>query len=91
MREIPAHLIKKAFEMYRFHTEGNGIEPDELQFVSGAAAMVGLLVGTLDVGIPEGTQSFDVLAQLVREVDKYRAEIAALEEQAKQRSNRRNQ
>jgi len=34
MANIPPHLVKKAWEMYRFHSEGNGVEPDELQFVS---------------------------------------------------------
>jgi hypothetical protein len=30
MRNIPPHLIKKCWELYRFHSEGNGVEPDEL-------------------------------------------------------------
>lgn len=87
---IPPHLIKKSWEMYRFHSEGNGVEPDELQFVSGFAAAVGVLTGTLDLGIQEGTHTSDVMAQLIGEIDKYRAEIAALEEVARARTNRRN-
>lgn len=90
MSNIPPHLIKKAWELYRFHSEGNGVEPDELQFVSGFSACMGVLVGTLDIGIPEGTLTIDVMTQLMAEVDKYRAEIAVLEEQARQRTARRN-
>ncbi len=91
MSDIPAHLIKKSWEMYRFHSEGNGVEPDELQFVSGFAACMGVLTGSMDIGIPEGTLTIEVMAQLMDEVDKYRSEIAALEELARQRTNRRNQ
>jgi hypothetical protein len=54
MSNIPPHLIKRCWKLSRFHSEGNGIEPDELHFISGFAAAIDLLVGSLDVGIPEG-------------------------------------
>ena len=87
MAEIPKHLIEQAWEMYLHHTRGNGLEPDKLNFLCGVASLHGILMGTLPVGIPEGTQTFDVMVAIQTELSKYRAEIAALEEQAKKRQN----
>lgn len=90
MPAIPPHLIERAYDLYQTHSAGNGVEPDKLQFLCGVGALFGLLTGSIDVGIPEGTLSFDVLAQVSHELDKYRAEIAALEDEARRRTERRN-
>lgn len=89
-RQIPPHLIERVWDIYQTHTVGNGVEPDKLQFISGVGGVMGLLLGTVDVGIPEGTLTRDVMAQLMEELGQYRAEIAHLEEQARQRTERRN-
>jgi hypothetical protein len=49
-----------------------------------------MLALSCSFGIPEGDKQRDVLVQLIHEVDQYRAEIRALEEMSRQRSNRRN-
>lgn len=87
---IPPHLIERTWDIYQQHSNGNGVEPDKLQFLSGFAACMGVLVGTLDIGIPNGTQTRVVMHQLMLEIDKYRAEITALEEVARKRTERRN-
>lgn len=89
---IPPHLIERAWEIYHNFTyqlnqcpEG---ESDKLHFLGGFSAALGVLIGTLDVGIPEGTATASVIAQLINdEIPRYQAEIAALTEKARQRKN----
>ena len=87
---IPNHLIERSYDIYASHTAGNDVEPDKLQYLSGFAAAIGVLTGSLQVGIPEGTPSVEVMAALLKELDKYRSEIRALEDEARRRTVRRN-
>lgn len=85
---IPRHLLKTAYLMYQDHMKKSGIDVDELMFISGAAAVVGIVVGTLDMGIREGTPTRDVISQLIEETDQYRAELLHLENQARERQRK---
>lgn len=87
---LPNHLIERGWEQYEFHTSGNGVEPDKLQFLSGVATAIGILAGSLDVGIPEGTHTIEVMAKMIEELSQYRSEIANLENEARRRTERRN-
>jgi hypothetical protein len=87
---IPSHLIEKSWEVYRSHSEGNGVEPDKLHYLCGFAAAIGVLIGSLDLGIPPGTLTHDVMAKLLHEISQYHAEIGNLEDLARRRSDRRN-
>jgi len=61
--------------------------PDKLYFLGGFNAAIGVLIGTLPVGIPEGTYTTDVMAQLLEELGQYQAELLALEEAARKKVN----
>ena len=85
---IPRHLIERAWEIYRhFMADTKAPPPDKLYWLGGFTAALGVLVGTIPVGIPEGTLTQDVMAQLLEELGQYRAELAALEEAARKRMN----
>lgn len=88
-RAIPPHLIERSWEIYLdFMRRGDveaGLDPNQkLYYLGGFAAAIGVLVGTLPVGIPEGTATRDVIAQIVNdEIPRYQAEIVALSEAAR--------
>lgn len=86
---IPPHLIEQSWEQYCALSAGNGAPPpDKLSYLCGFAGAIGVLVGTVDCGIPQGTYMGDVIAQLLNvELPKYRAEIAHLEAEARRRMN----
>ena len=85
---IPPHLIEQSWEIYLdFMRRANpqaGLDPNQkLYYLGGFAAAIGVLVGTLDVGIPAGTATRDVISQIVNdEVPRYQAEIEHLTEAA---------
>lgn len=86
-RDIPPHLLEQAWEIYsEFTYKRNKCIPgpaDKMHFLGGVGAVIGLLIGTLDVGIPEGTPTSHVMAQLINvEIPRYQHEIAALVEAA---------
>jgi hypothetical protein len=68
-------------------TDTGAPPPDKLYFLGGFNAAIGVLVGTLPVGIPEGTHTVDVMAQLLEELGQYQKELLALEEQARKKVN----
>ena len=82
MSQMPKHLIEQAWEQYRFHMLSTGApEPSKMHFLGGVAAALGVIVGTIDCGIPEGTPSRDVIAQLINdELPRYQREINDLVE-----------
>jgi hypothetical protein len=88
-RAIPPHLIERSWEIYLdFMKRDNpeaGLEANQkLYYLGGFAACIGVLVGTLPVGIPEGTRTQEVIAQIVNdEIPKYQSEIVALSEAAR--------
>lgn len=91
-RALPNHMIEQAWEVYSdFTHKQNGApqgETDKLHFLGGFAACIGVLVGTLDVGIEGGTPTQDVMSKLVNEeIPRYQSEIIALTEAAKRRQN----
>ncbi len=85
---IPRHLIERSWEIYQhFMVHTGAPPPDKLYYLGGFAAAVAMLVGTLPVGIPEGTYTTDVMAQLIEELAQYRAELLTLEEAARKKVN----
>lgn len=90
---IPKNLIERAWEIYRHHTEGNGVQCGQIEkfhWLCGVTGCMGMLNGTLPVGIREGTLTFDVMVALQAEMDKYRAEISTIEELARIETEKRN-
>jgi|SRR6266404_5976630 len=83
-RSIPRHLIERSWEIYLEHMLSGdpnaGQDPNQkLYYLGGFAAAIGVLVGTLPVGIPEGTLTRDVLSQIINnEIPRYQAEIEQL-------------
>lgn len=88
-RAIPPHLIERAWEVYLAHMTDTGAPPpDKLYWLGGFAAAIGVLIGSLEIGIPGGTPTNEVVNQIVNvELPKYQAELAHLEEQARKRNN----
>ncbi len=85
---IPRHLIERSWEIYQhFMVDTGAPPPDKLYFLGGFNAAIGVLIGTLPVGIPEGTYTTDVMAQLLEELGQYQAELLALEEAARKKVN----
>jgi hypothetical protein len=85
---IPRHLIERCWDVYStFMVDTGSPPPDKLYWLGGFSACMGLLVGTIQVGIPEGTQTRDVMVQLIEELEQYRAELKTLEEAARKRVN----
>lgn len=85
---IPRHLIERAWEVYRsFMIDTKAPPPDKLYWLGGFSSAIAVLVGTLPIGIPDGTYTTDVMAQLLEELGQYRAELAALEEAARKKVN----
>lgn len=85
---IPRHLIERAWDVYMtFMTDSGAPPPDKLYWLGGFNAAVGVLMGSLPVGIPEGTYTTDVMTQLIEELGQYRAELLTLEEAARKRVN----
>jgi len=69
---------------------GSNIEPSKLDYISGFGAAVGVLAGTMEVGIPPGANPTLLLMQLIEELSKFRTELAAYEQQARDRTERMN-
>lgn len=85
---IPRHLVERSWEIYQhFMADTGAPPPDKLYFLGGFSAAIGVLVGTIPVGIPEGTYTTDVMGQLIEELGQYRAELFALEEAARKKVN----
>lgn len=88
-RAIPPHLIERSWEIYidfmkRDNPEAGLDANQKLYFLGGWAAAIGVLVGTLPVGIPEGTRTESVIAQIVNtEIPRYQSEIIGLSEAAR--------
>jgi len=93
---IPPHLIEQSWEIYLdFMRRANpqaGLDPNQkLYYLGGFAAAIGVLVGTLDVSIPAGTATRDVISQIVNdEIPKYQAEIEHLTEAAMKLKREKN-
>jgi len=93
---IPPHLIEQSWEIYLdFMRRANpqaGLDPNQkLYYLGGFAAAIGVLVGTLDVAIPAGTATLDVISQIVNdEIPKYQAEIEHLTEAAMKLKREKN-
>ena len=78
------HLINQAWEIYKHHTDGNGLKPSRVHFLGGIAAGMGIITGTLPCGIPEGTDPLDVMKQIGDEL-KWLAPRMAEEEAQEQK------
>jgi hypothetical protein len=66
-------LIDKGFEHYKMYLSGSGIDAEagKFFFLGGINTALGLLTGSLNVGIREGTPSRDVVAALIAELENY--------------------
>jgi hypothetical protein len=90
---MPRNMIEQAWEIYRHHTEGNGVQCTDIEkfhWLCGFAGCLGVLNGTLPVGIREGTLTFEVAQALQNELELYRAKISELEVRAKIETDKRN-
>jgi hypothetical protein len=90
MADIPRRLIETVWNIYTSAMEGSGIETSKLDFICGVNACLGIMTGTMELGIPEHTDPTRLLVQLLEEVQTYRPELERLEEIARQRTHRRN-
>ena len=88
MAEIPRHLIERAWDVYMtFMTDTGAPPPNKLYWLGGFNAAVGLLVGTIQIGIPEGTPTRDVMIQLIEEIGTYSEQIEILEDLERKKMN----
>jgi hypothetical protein len=66
---IPPHIIERAWEVYSdftYRTNGCPVgKTDKLHWISGFSTALAVITGGMDVGIPAGTPSVDVIRQLI--------------------------
>lgn len=71
------HLIAQAWEQFESGLRGAGapqavIESSKSPFVGGFCSAIGVLVGSVNVGIPNGTPTRDVVSHLLGEMEQLR-------------------
>ena len=74
------HMLEQAWELYSHHCLKDDIEPNEMHWLAGCASVIGILGGTIPVGIPPDTKTYAVFEALVEELRRYQAEIEVLTE-----------
>lgn len=81
--EIPPHLIERAWEVYsEFTYKTNGCpvgRNDKLHWISGFSTALAVITGGMDLGIPEGTPSVEVMRQLIfKELPEFKDQLDAM-------------
>lgn len=81
--QIPPDLINRAWEVYAdFTYRQNGCPvgtTDKLHWISGFSTALAIITGGMDVGIPEGTPSVDVISQLIhKELPEFSDQLNAM-------------
>jgi hypothetical protein len=91
---IPRDVVERAWSIYLgFMSRADptaGTDPNQkMYWLGGFSAALGVLVGTLDVGISPGTLTKEVIDYLImKDIPEHREEIARLEIAAKARRER---
>jgi hypothetical protein len=80
--EIPHDIINRAWEVYAdFTYRQNGCPigvTDKLHWISGFSTALAVITGGMDVGIPQGTPSVDVIRQLIyKELPEFKGQLDA--------------
>lgn len=86
--QIPPHIIERAWEVYAdFTYKMNGCpigKTDKLHWVSGFSTAIAVITGGMDVGIPEGTPSVEVIERLIyTELPEFKDQLDAIVARAK--------
>lgn len=86
--QIPPHLIERAWEVYSdFTYTMNGCpigKTDKLHWISGFSTALAVITGGMDLGIPEGTPSTDVMKQLIfKELPEFKDQLDVMVARAK--------
>lgn len=89
MSRIPPDIINRAWEVYSdFTYRHNGCpvgKTDKLHWISGFSTALAVITGGMDVGIPEGTPSVDVIRQLIfKELEEFKGQLDAMVARAKE-------
>jgi hypothetical protein len=70
--------IDKAFEVAALTQRKLGLPyPDEVSFVMGFLACFGIITGTVDIGLPEGTPMGAILDNLEQDIADFGRRVAA--------------
>lgn len=86
---IPHDLVNRMWEVYSdFTYRQNGCpvgSTDKLHWLAGISTAIAAVTGAMDLGIPEGTPSIDVINQIMfEELPRYKDEIDRLVAQSKE-------
>lgn len=85
---IPKDLIETAWRRYEFEMTGSNIDPSKLDFFLGFGSAVGMILGTMDFGIPPNTPPGEIMAQLMLEFFNHAPELKKMELEARDRTLR---
>lgn len=65
------YITEQGWEIYLHQMTEGGVPTDKLSFMGGIGVAIGILKGTLDVGLPEHVRSSQVLQQMVDELSHF--------------------
>lgn len=72
---MPENLVDRSLEVFEAHQRKRGVQTDDVSFVGGFLSCYGILVGRVDVGLPEDTPILKIFELLQRNLDDYRARV----------------